>query len=891
MNKIYYLLALFLWLSGSCWSAGAQEENMPKMDERVIQGVQKNLELFDQSMDPGYLDRALEELGRLPDHDDCGVPMPEVRRFKLQTYFRIFRLVTESVDVNYLPEMARQLMERETDRLPEEVRPIPEKVASSYLYDYLQSGLRIFRFQVRIMLLDYIRSAYRGIPSPEERREILLLAGGTDQEFLSFLEEWTQTDVTWTPDKGAKNLRRMAREERMGEMVHYLLYIHFLNYARDPLYLEKDYATMNIAPPSPVGNDEISIAGQAPDSIKEPESRRQYLIALRENTRKSRGRNLFRKIQDQQREAGRKVLERMGSCELMDRESRHALLQVAEKLGLEADFRDNLRDACESSDIDEAVALFEKTKDRKDLEAADALIGKYRPCRKEWWGKSSSSFFQLERWLRLNHVLATETEWPDRDEIRKNLEGKMMENIWKTCGKSRFYLQEAAFWLQAYGLKSAAASVRQECRNILKEEERKIEEQLLLLGEKFSPELLKETERSVTRLTHRNYQRNKNIPDILDFKLCSLLRLMSILESNLDSSYEYAPQHSLVFGVVTENAEGECDMEWQKKLWALYNDLRHSLENMVKYDYDDSPETQQRALKILRERNVRPECLHSFRHYFEEKNLGLALQELREKGAGNPEQLWRDIRRWANGKEEDPEWPHKRLVVEVSWGLNLLVAMHHSGNLGPEGFDRNLQESLMAELNSSLPNDWEGLLALENILLGLSDCPLEASLRSLVKNRRDAKAAVFSEQLTLFEENGDLEALEKGFEAMGYIMRDGDEGEQRLLARRETTDAYLRMLRALVRFRPEELVKRQKLPPGQWGKGWNEQIPPVQRMELLLKNWAHGVRSRFFSHIRYHYGKTSEEMEEVRRLLRHYGMDDQFCKEVEERLAGKEWES
>lgn len=258
------------------------------VDTQARQSVRKNLDLFDRTMEPGYVDKALEGLGEMKDRDGQGNAVPEIRRYKLQTYFRLFRMVTEAVDANYLPQMAHLLM-KEKPRPEKAPRPIPEKVGSAYLYDYIQSGLRVLRFQIRAAVMEYIRSAYQGTPSPEERAELLSLAEGVDEEFLSFLKDWTLTDVSWAPDKNFKRLDKPSPEERLAEMTSCLRYMRFLEYARDPLYLKEDCASMNIAPPFPVGQDSIMIAGQSPDSIKEPESRRQYLIPFMKTGGKAPG--------------------------------------------------------------------------------------------------------------------------------------------------------------------------------------------------------------------------------------------------------------------------------------------------------------------------------------------------------------------------------------------------------------------------------------------------------------------------------------------------------------------------------------------------------------------------------------------------------------------------
>lgn len=117
---------------------GACRGDFLSVDEQVRQSVRKNLDLFDRSMEPGYLDTVVEELGKLKDHGGQGEPVREIRRYRLEVYFRLFRVVTEAIDFNYLPHMVGMMEiggERKMER--KDMRPIPEKVASAYLYHYL----------------------------------------------------------------------------------------------------------------------------------------------------------------------------------------------------------------------------------------------------------------------------------------------------------------------------------------------------------------------------------------------------------------------------------------------------------------------------------------------------------------------------------------------------------------------------------------------------------------------------------------------------------------------------------------------------------------------------------------------------------------------------------
>lgn len=856
------------------------------VDTHARQSVRKNLDLFDRTMEPGYVDKALEELGEMKDRDGQGNAVPEIRRYKLQTYFRLFRMVTEAVDANYLPRMAHLLM-KEKPRPEKAPRPIPEKVGSAYLYDYIQSGLRVLRFQIRVAAMEYIRSAYQGTPSPEERAELLSLAEGVDEEFLSFLKAWTLTDVSWAPDKNFKRLDKPSPEERLAEMTSCLRYMRFLEYARDPLYLKEDCASMNIAPPFPVGQDSIMIAGQSPDSIKEQESRRQYLIALHENRRKSAGVSLLREQEDRMQAARWNVFTRIESDKFMDRQGRRSLLQTANMLGMDADFRDNLRAACAGRDIDEAITRFKQTKDRKDLEAADALIGAFQGCRKELWGKDSCTFFQLERWLRLNHIAAKETAWPDGARVRLDLEEKMMANIWKTCGASRFRLQEAGWWLSAYGLKARAARVREECRRVLEMEKKDIEERLLLLDKDFSREALKKTNWRIDALTHHDYQRHKNIQEILDFKTASWLRLVFILEKRLAPFHERRKKEHLVFEAPDNAPEEDHDEKEQNFLYECHRDLLRDLEYKMESEYGKSRKTQQHFLKLAKEAGVGAAFLLRFKHRFSGSNLDGDIRQLKEKGEGSPEHIAKAIEEWMEDEKESCASLDKCLVKKLKLQFDLLEAMHKSGNRGTEGFEPSFQASVMEEIHTSIADDLEGFWALRDLAQYADGVPLQTAIEALFRQRLDRKEVIFLEKLARFEEEGQLDDLHAAFGAMDYVTRNWGTGKETPDSRRRKTEAYLNMLRMVYRFRPQELMEMQKKPVSHWGSQWNDELPPLRRMELTLEHMQRAAGSSFFSHIRYGYGREQAEMEEIRRLARSAGLEEQFLKEVEKRLAEK----
>lgn len=856
---------------------------------RATQAIEENMSLFGRSMAPGHLDKVLEELEGLDDRDGQGNAAPEIRRYKLQTYFRLFRMITESVDASYLPRMYRILTGKGGKKLPEKVpRPIPAKVGSAYLYDYIQSGLRVLRFQTRVAVMDYIRSAYSGKPSPEERKELLALAEGVEKEFFTFLQNWTQTDVSWMPDKDFNCLDKPALEEKLREMISCLQYMHFLEYARDPLFLEEDVAFSNIDPPPPVGKDGMAFSGQAPDSLHEPESRRQYLIARRENIRKSRGADLKKKVHDKLTDAYWNVFTRIESVEFMDQASRRALLHTAEMLGMNDDFRDNLRDVCARKDIDEAIDRFSQTKDRKDMQAADALIGAFQQCRKVLWGNESSTFFQLKRWLRLNHIVATETSWPDGSLVTQDLEEKMMENIRCTCGDSRFYLQEARWWLAAYGLKARASYIHDECQRILEMEKKRIEDSLLLLDENFSRGGLEKADRLIESLLHHDYQRHKNILEILDFKTASWLRLLFILEKRLDPSHERREEVNLVFKIPEEGRKEEYDEGAQELLYGLHAEIFSDLSYKVESEYEKSRETQQNFLKLAEGMGAEPEFLMYFKHRFDGRNLREDLDQLREKGKGSPERIAAAIDEWVEHEKIYCSSPYGCLVEKLGLQFSLLKAMHKSGNSGKEGFGSSFQAAVMEAVSTSLADNQEGFLAWRYILERSEGCPLETAIATLFQQRLDKKEELFHEKLVTFEEEGQMDDLHTACVSLDDITRDWELGKELPVNRRRKTETYLNLLRVASRFRPQELVDMQRKPVSQWGGRWNNELPPLRRMELELDLIRDRVRTDFFSHIRYGYGKGPEDAEEIRQLLRNAGMSGQFMQEVEERLAEKE---
>lgn len=418
-------------------------------------------------------------------------------------------------------------------------------------------------------------------------------------------------------------------------------------------------------------------------------------------------------------------------------------------------------------------------------------------------------------------------------------------------------------------------------------EEGRIRDLLLAVEQDCVPEKVEQTDRAIYRLKHHHYEEHKDIPDILDFKLRSWLHLMGIVERNLDPGHEHYSECSMVFKK-TGREQKAAAPEAQERLFSHHRDILHTVESLVNDNYDDTPEIQQRALCLLEGMKVKSVSLNSFRHHFDTCHLRKSIQQLRDKGKGEPEQILKAIRTWANDEEEKPEWPYRSFINRISRQVDLLEAMWKSGNLGPEGFAQSLQEQIMADIQQTLPDDREGHSAMEEIFRRAGESPLKDAVGEILKNRMSAKRAFFSEQVARFEETGDLESLDKAFKILDYLIDAEHEDEESGEVRREKTDAYLSLLRAINLFSPEELVGRQKTPASHWGRGWNEQLAPLDRMKLLLETRRDWVRSSFFSHVRYQYGASPEEMEEVRQLVRNYGMDDEFRKEVEERLTGKE---
>lgn len=78
------------------------------------------------------------------------------------------------------------------------------------------------------------------------------------------------------------------------------------------------------------------------------------------------------------------------------------------------------------------------------------------------------------------------------------------------------------------------------------------------------------------------------------------------------------------------------------------------------------------------------------------------------------------------------------------------------------------------------------------------------------------------------------------------ITRDWELGKELPVDRRRKTETYLNLLRVASRFRPQELVDMQRKPVSQWGGRWNNELPPLRRMELELDLIRDKVRTDFF---------------------------------------------
>lgn len=864
--------------------------------DEAEQALNEQLGLFDKTMEPGYLDKALEIVKGMPDHDAQGKLLPERRQNRLKAMFRLFRAATDSIDANYIPEMARLQWKKDVSTLPVPA-PMPDKVASGYLYDYIQSGLRVFRFQIRVDILDYIRSTYQGIPSPEERRDLLAAAQGLDAEFVALLGDFMQMDVSWRLDKN----QNMPCEETekdvavfLADMKNCLHHMKFLDRAMDPLYLPDDNACMNIPPPMPVAPDGMCIAGQSPDSIKNPESRRQYLIALHENGRKSKGVRINRKLEDQLSDMQRAFFGRFKNCELLDGAGMQTLWQTAEQANLGSRFMDNLREARAIREIDSDVKQFEKTKDRRFLDQAATMLESFQICKDRMRGREFLDTFQLERWLRLFHVVSSDPAFKDGDKVKADLEDKIMVHIDKSCGKSRFYLKEARWWLNAYGVrKPLIERINQTMQNTLQEEKQEIEKHLAAVEQNFTLEAFRQTDGLIYRLwdSHHNF---KTMFDVLDFKIRCWFRLLVLLEGRLDPDYGVHPPEGISMSLPKEGLilkhrpappAGGYHAAMQLKLHELYSSFHDNLLYMLESCYERSRENQKRALLLVAEMKVKPDVVKRLQMKFDERNLRESLSDLGYEKKGDPEAIAAEIDRIYRSEDIDPENALKPLRDRFSNQFDLLQAMEKSGVRGPAPFERTFRDGMMTSINADIPDTWEGFCLLKEVLRMAEKSPLEEEIKDLWNNRRNANIARLNEKLTAFEADGNLKDLDASIMVLSYI-HGGYGYEMDLVlkdraARREEVEAYLRLIRAVTQAHPEKLVHRQ-------GAGWNanQQTDPVKQMEQSLKNREAHFKSIFFSFVRELSGCDPKAGPEIREIMQRFGMDGSFQKQVEERLGG-----
>lgn len=323
----------------------------------------------------------------------------------------------------------------------------------------------------------------------------------------------------------------------------------------------------------------------------------------------------------------------------------------------------------------------------------------------------------------------------------------MMENIRCTCGDSRFYLQEARWWLAAYGLKARASYIHDECQRILEMEKKRIEDSLLLLDENFSRGGLEKADRLIESLLHHDYQRHKNILEILNFKTASWLRLLFILEKRLDPSHERREEVNLVFKIPGEGLKEEYDEGAQELLYGLHAEIFSDLSYKVESEYEKSRETQQKFLKLAEGMGAEPEFLMYFKHRFDGRNLREDLDQLREKGKGSPERIAAAIDEWVEHEKIYCNSPYGCLVEKLGLQFSLLKAMHKSGNSGKEGFGSSFQAAVMEAVSTSIADNQEGFLAWRYILERSEGCPLETAIATLFQQRLDKKEELFMKNL------------------------------------------------------------------------------------------------------------------------------------------------
>lgn len=198
---------------------------------------------------------------------------PETRCTLILSWLRLYRAATDLV----VPDFTEENFQRGD-------ASVPPQFPSRYLYGYVQMGARACRNMIRMDLFDAFPFLYVSGEGDRARDEVRWAIGqaGVDEEMCSWLKKPAgSVDVSF-PRAGTV-IHIPTREERHAWVAGCVARLAAMEQCINPLSMSVPFGG-NIPPPlNGTDSNGISACGMASESIVDPDARRQYKAALREN--------------------------------------------------------------------------------------------------------------------------------------------------------------------------------------------------------------------------------------------------------------------------------------------------------------------------------------------------------------------------------------------------------------------------------------------------------------------------------------------------------------------------------------------------------------------------------------------------------------------------------
>lgn len=358
---------------------------------------------------------------------------PETRCTLILSWLRLYRAATDLV----VPDFTEENFQRGD-------ASVPPQFPSRYLYGYVQMGARACRNMIRMDLFDAFPFLYVSGEGDRARDEVRWAIGqaGVDEEMCSWLKKPAgSVDVSF-PRAGTV-IHIPTREERHAWVAGCVARLAAMEQCINPLSMSVPFGG-NIPPPlNGTDSNGISACGMASESIVDPDARRQYKAALRENRRLSRASFRYRKAEHAHRLMREQIYDCLYAASRSDPTVREKMFLEAATAGLASDTLSDLHALRLASSVDAALDNFEKTHDlaqvrmaRTLLEAMPDHLPKSRliqpsgPCTLQYLGK-----FKMEKQLLLLGMLARESG-PEAIRICGDLERSIMKEARAKKGAS-----------------------------------------------------------------------------------------------------------------------------------------------------------------------------------------------------------------------------------------------------------------------------------------------------------------------------------------------------------------------------------------------------------------------------------------------------------------------